>query len=1600
MWGTIGMSAAQATFIHNPFDITDRDTAPVPLDQYPTVGSLCTPLAEAGSRNTVVVNGQVVAPEDWDSYQLTATDHLLVKPKVEFQFAGQLIGAMVGMAQTAAAFAPYGIPVGVAAMKLGFAVAGGYLMRALSPTPKMPHLRDIELGNSQVYSWNPMTLQQQGLPIPLNFGKFRAYGNVVSCHTYDNDDGDVQYGRAVVAMGEGPIESFVSGSCELESQPIALFPDVSIETKTGEYNQTASALASPVKPEYRYQAEVTYDDGTVTRVLPDDDADDLEITLLFPRGIFWIDDMGGTSTHSINVTVKIREEGGAWSTLASETVSKNTTQAYRKTYVASETYSGGSPVTIAQGTKYEVSVQKNTADQSASRYGDIVYLESVREVLNDAFEYPGIAYAAIEGLDIAQLSSGLDISWEIEGLVLPTYNGSSWTIQYSNCPAWVIYYLLTLPIIKGDGVSVPYEIVGYKGLQPSQVDLTKLYELAVYCDTLVPDGKGGTEKRIEINRGFDTRTTIWEAVLEVCQVARCSPVLIGNKVSLAINKPKTAVQVFNVDNTNLDSFKRTFLPIYDRITELEVIYNDAEKGYKRTILPLIDTAADASQYNKTTLELIGCTRESQAWREALIKLNMNRLQKCQIELGVDVEALGCTVGDCIKIQSSIPLWGEHVRVSSATSNTVTLLDNIETTTSDDQICIRTVDETNEEEEIETFDVLSVADNVVTIDGTWSNTPVEGNTGFYGASKYVTKNFVIYHLERTSNMEAVIHAVDYYSDIFTDDVETPVIAYQNYDVPSVADKVVKPLSIQDVRNEYPREVVADLISTDTPMRSGFTWTDNSPSAGHVAWSEGTLLLEGDTYTIAAGSTNYPFLYWDKNSANTTFQGTATLLDTVGAGRFPVALNKNGTLVLLVPDAATYGDMVVPDTLSVDNLAEGSSYKRYAVADQTKLSGVETGADVTRDHADEISYIGPSAPGSPRTGYMWLDTSTSPDTLKRYNGATWDDIGTVHASWSNVLDDGAKPENNATVGATWNVDIANQPDHLFQTFFQDSEPGSDMDTGDYWFDTNDGNKLYRYSGAAWVEIQDADIAQALSDAADAQSTADGKVVTFVQTSAPTAEGAGDLWLDSDDGYRMYRWSGSAWVDVRDSGIAQAITAAAGAQGTADGKVTTFYQSGTPTAEGAGDLWVDTGNGNLLKRWSGSAWTAVQDADVSTAITNAATAQSTADGKIVTFIQASAPTADGTGDIWIDSDDDNKPYRWSGSAWTAIGYDVATWSKVAGTGKPDDNADVTAAHAVDITHVGGTAPSTPQAGWIWLDTSTNPDTLKRYSGSAWATVSTVGSLWSQVVDDGNAPANNATDNSSWAHASDTAKMDGGMIYAASIVAGILASNAVVADNINVASLSAISADLGSCTAGSYEVTTAGSRKWKWGPSGIQITNDGSTWLNILYDTGSEIVLNADYIKTGTLEADRVDTNTINGISAGFYRVLTSDAGIETGYSVTNNYTDDIIYTSETITLTDDSYISGTISVLPVSYYGTYYGVGVKLKIYNDSNVLQTTITKYTTDYSSWAWETETFDYQVSADDGYYVVFTMNAAHSNNVFSGKWSVNFNKFDSAAITK
>jgi hypothetical protein len=99
---------------------------------------------------------------------------------------------------------------------------------------------------------------------------------------------------------------------------------------------------------------------------------------------------------------------------------------------------------------------------------------------------------------------------------------------------------------------------------------------------------------------------------------------------------------------------------------------------------------------------------------------------------------------------------------------------------------------------------------------------------------------------------------------------------------------------------------------------------------------------------------------------------------------------------------------------------------------------------------------------------------------------------------------------------------------KAYYQTTAPTVGVTEDDIWFDTDDGYKLYYYTGGAWTSVQDTSIAAAQAAATAAQTTADGKNKVYRQTSTPTGGTyvEGDLWFDTDDDNKIYRYTSGSW------------------------------------------------------------------------------------------------------------------------------------------------------------------------------------------------------------------------------------------------------------------------------------------------------------------------------------------------------------------------------------------------------------------------------------------------------------------------------------------
>jgi len=141
------------------------------------------------------------------------------------------------------------------------------------------------------------------------------------------------------------------------------------------------------------------------------------------------------------------------------------------------------------------------------------------------------------------------------------------------------------------------------------------------------------------------------------------------------------------------------------------------------------------------------------------------------------------------------------------------------------------------------------------------------------------------------------------------------------------------------------------------------------------------------------------------------------------------------------------------------SDGSSWIQVTANDALVLANApaEAGADVTANNADSIVFRQSAAPSSPQEGWIWIDTDDR-RAYRRSSGA-WVQFSADDAL---LLGLNAPVEGGADV-------TANNADNII--YRQSTAPGSPQ-TGWIWVDTDD-LRVYRWSGAAWVQVSSNDI-----------------------------------------------------------------------------------------------------------------------------------------------------------------------------------------------------------------------------------------------------------------------------------------------------------------------------------------------------------------------------------------------------------------------------------------------------------------------------------------------------------------------------------------------
>lgn len=728
--------------------------------------------------------------------------------------------------------------VGAAAIMVG----GSMLINSLLPPvmPKNPALNGYgSIDQSNSYSWNPQNTQQQGIAIPWHYGTCKLHGNVIG--VYRETIGKDVYLNALISIGAGVLSGL--SDFKINGQPYGNYRGIELHTRLGHLTQETIPNFGDTKVEYPLGTKVVYG-APVTYSTIGSNFDGLEVEVGFPNGLYYYDDYGKLQNFSVNFSVEIKKQGdatwtpltksvyqyyvssggywsaGYWATynhsytedsFATETVweelanggtdpnSHYPGQYYSKhgtwrwigpelkianginNYVTAGAASTGAVMfsykdwDLEPGT-YDVRVTRLTADQTDTRYGDDFYLTAVREVMQDDFTYPGQALIGLRALATDQLSGSFSFECRTTGKLCRVYNGSTWSVAATSNPAWVCFDILTQPVFDAS-----LNVLEYAAHDPANLDLSRWYEWAQYCDDLVPDGNGGTEPRLTYNGTFDAVQSMWDAALSVAKIGRATPYWRGTTITIAIDKPADPVALITVGNIGLDSFEETFLSMENRAGSIEADFLNLDKDLARDKFTVINPSAPA-EWGSTSLPLQGVIRPSEVWRHCRYYLATTQNLTRVVTVNMDTDSIAFTLGDVINVQHDVPMWGEGGRLVSATSNSITI--DREVTIESGKtyaVMIRLLDGTLVER---TISDAPGSYTTLTVSTPFATVPEQYDVYAFGETSLVVKPMRVVGIDPAGDLKRKVSLTDYNATVYNADSLDPVSPTINYSAPNL------------------------------------------------------------------------------------------------------------------------------------------------------------------------------------------------------------------------------------------------------------------------------------------------------------------------------------------------------------------------------------------------------------------------------------------------------------------------------------------------------------------------------------------------------------------------------------------------------------------------------------------------------------------------------------------------------------------------------------------------------------------------------------------------------------------------------------------------
>lgn len=300
---------------------------------------------------------------------------------------------------------------------------------------------------------------------------------------------------------------------------------------------------------------------------------------------------------------------------------------------------------------FTIKVERLTADSNSQRLQNNTVWSSYTEVIDTEFTYPNTALIGVK-FDSEYFGNIPNRTYDLLGIKvkIPSnynpktrqYSGvwdGTFKIDWTDNPAWVLFDIVTN---KRYGLG--------NRLGEFGADKWTLYQVAQYCDQLVPDGFGGREPRFTCNAWLTEQRSAYDVINDICSIFRAMPVWNGQQLTVVMDRPADPVWTYTNANVENGEFNYTFSAKKARHNAIQVEYADKDNSYERAIEYVSDDESIRKNgLNVKKITAFGCTSRGQAHRTGLWLLQTEKLETKTVTFTVGAEGLMHVPGDIIKV---------------------------------------------------------------------------------------------------------------------------------------------------------------------------------------------------------------------------------------------------------------------------------------------------------------------------------------------------------------------------------------------------------------------------------------------------------------------------------------------------------------------------------------------------------------------------------------------------------------------------------------------------------------------------------------------------------------------------------------------------------------------------------------------------------------------------------------------------------------------------------------------------------------------------------------------------------------------------------------